>query len=53
MRPNFKDIDINKVVIAKDHKPAAAQEWMTAELIPVKPVYTEADLEGKIGRAHV
>ena len=46
MRPNFKDIDINKVVIAKDHKPAAAQEWMTAELIPVKPVYTEADLEG-------
>ncbi len=46
MRPNFKDIDINKVVIEKGHKPAEASEWMTAELIPVKPVYTEADLEG-------
>ena len=28
------------------HKPVEGEEWLTAELIPVKPVYTEKDLEG-------
>ncbi len=47
MRPNFKEIDIEKVVAPQgDHKPVEGKEWLTAELIPVKPVYTAADLEG-------
>ncbi len=46
MRPNFKEIDIKNIVAPKGHTPAAGEEWLTAELIPVKPVYTEADLEG-------
>ena len=46
MRPNFKEIDITKVVAPSCHKPAEAEEWLTAELIPVKPVYTKEDLEG-------
>ena len=47
MRPNFKSIDINKVVAPAGNAVAPkGEEWMTAELIPVKPVYTKADLEG-------
>ncbi|MDE6680734.1 MAG: hypothetical protein K2J92_05210, partial [Muribaculaceae bacterium] len=47
MRPNFKEIDITKVVSPATHAPVEkGEEWLTAELIPVKPVYTEADLEG-------
>ena len=46
MRPNFKEIDITKIVAPEGHKPAAGEEWLTAELIPVKPVYTKEDLEG-------
>lgn len=46
MRPNFKNIDITKGFAVKESKPAAGEEWLTAELIPVKPVYTKEDLEG-------
>ncbi|MCM1369818.1 MAG: methylmalonyl-CoA mutase [Candidatus Amulumruptor caecigallinarius] len=46
MRPNFKDININNIVAPNGHKPAAGEEWLTAELISVKPVYTKEDLEG-------
>ncbi len=51
MRPDFKNIDFRST-----SKPANAgkgenlkntkKDWMTAEQIPVKPVYTRADLEG-------
>ncbi len=46
MRPNFKEIDINKVVAPAAHGAVKGDEWMTAELIPVKSVYTKEDLEG-------
>ncbi len=46
MRPNFKEIDIKKTFAGNGQQPAAGEEWMTAELIPVKPVYTKEDLEG-------
>ena len=46
MRPNFKEIDINKKFAPSGHAPVAGEEWITAELIPVKPVYTKEDLEG-------
>ena len=52
MKPNFKDINIKS-----SQKPATTasewekanqieKSWMTPELIPVKPVYTEEDLKG-------
>ncbi len=52
MKPNFKNIDINKAGFAA---PDAAKwavdngikaDWMTPELIPVKSVYSKEDLEG-------
>ncbi len=47
MRPNFKEIDINKVVTPAAAAPVEkGEEWLTAELIPVKPIYTKEDLEG-------
>ena len=46
MRPNFKEIDINKIVAPASHPEMKGEEWMTAELIPVKSVYTKEDLEG-------
>ena len=48
MRPDFKSIDITKEAFAAaEHKPlAGGEEWLTPELIPVKPVYTKSDLEG-------
>jgi len=47
MTPNFKDIDITKAACGCAQAPAMpTEEWITAELIPVKPVYTEQDLEG-------
>ena len=46
MRPNFKDIDIKKSFAATGNKPVSGEEWITAELIPVKPVYSKEDLEG-------
>ena len=47
MKPNFKEINIKNVVASEAHKPLAnGEEWLTAELIPVKPIYTKEDLEG-------
>ncbi|MDE5794768.1 MAG: methylmalonyl-CoA mutase, partial [Muribaculaceae bacterium] len=47
MRPNFKEIDITKVVTPATAAPVEkGEEWLTAELIPVKPIYTKEDLEG-------
>ncbi|HLP05873.1 MAG TPA: methylmalonyl-CoA mutase [Paludibacter sp.] len=44
MKPNFKDIDIKNV--AASSAPEADSSWLTAELIPVKPVYTKEDIAG-------
>ena len=52
MKPNFKNIDINKAgFAATDAAKWTADNgieanWMTPELIPVKSVYTKEDLEG-------
>ncbi len=53
MKPNFKEIDINSDSFAQKTKVAEWTEknetnpdWLTAELIPVKPLYTKEDLEG-------
>ena len=46
MRPNFKEIDITKIVAPQSHKPVSGEEWLTAELISVKPVYSKEYLEG-------
>ena len=47
MRPNFKEIDITNIVSPATTAPASnGEEWITAELIPVKPIYTKEDLEG-------
>jgi methylmalonyl-CoA mutase len=52
MKPNFKNIDINKAgFAASDAAKWAADNgieanWTTPELIQVKPVYTKEDLEG-------
>ncbi|WP_153632871.1 methylmalonyl-CoA mutase [Prolixibacter sp. SD074] len=53
MKPNFKEININgskadrpcneKEWAEKNH---ISKDWITPEQIPVKPVYTKADLEG-------
>ncbi|WP_153640538.1 methylmalonyl-CoA mutase [Prolixibacter sp. NT017] len=53
MKPNFKDINIKgskatctdseKEWTEKNH---ISKDWVTPEQIPVKPVYTKADLEG-------
>lgn len=45
MKPDFKKIDINKEYAAKEAK-ASDKEFMTPEQIGVKPVYSQADLEG-------
>ncbi len=49
MRPNFNNVDLN----AKENNSSKAWEkiedngtnWLTAEQIPVKPIYTPKDLE--------
>ena len=51
MVPNFKEIEITGCLEAgerKERRKSAGTEttWMTPELIPVKGVYTKADLEG-------
>lgn len=46
MRPDFKKVDHNAI---KGIKPAAAvsnRTWMTSEQIPVKPFYTQENLNG-------
>jgi methylmalonyl-CoA mutase len=44
MKPNFKNIDIKNV--AASSAPEVESSWLTAELIPVKPVYTKEDIAG-------
>jgi methylmalonyl-CoA mutase C-terminal domain/methylmalonyl-CoA mutase N-terminal domain len=44
MKPDFKNIDIKNV--AASSAPEADSSWLTAELIPVKPVYTKEDIAG-------
>src|SRR3989339_92803 len=52
MRPNFKDIDFKAVqqygISGKEWQKQhnIQKNWLTAEQIPVKPVYTKEDLEG-------
>ncbi len=53
MKPNFKEIDIKADGFAQKTKVADWTEkneinndWLTAEQIPVKPLYTKEDLEG-------
>ena len=46
MRPNYKEIDITKITAPESRKPVSGEEWLTAELISVKPVYSKEDLEG-------
>ncbi|MDR0765682.1 MAG: methylmalonyl-CoA mutase [Odoribacteraceae bacterium] len=51
MKPDFKHVNIppaRETMTAEEweQKNGIAKNWMTPELIPVKPVYTRADLEG-------
>ena len=49
MRPNFKNINITTDAFAQSGKTALQNneaDWLTPELIPVKPIYTKSDLEG-------
>ncbi len=52
MKPNFKDINIKTAGFQSSNVGEWAQangiaaNWMTPELIPVKPVYTQEDLQG-------
>jgi methylmalonyl-CoA mutase len=48
MTPNFKNINIKNIRAKQTPGNAAnnAQNWLTPEQIPVKPVYTKDDLEG-------
>ena len=45
MKPNFKNIQINEFKAAEITVPNESN-WLTPELIPVKPVYAKNDLEG-------
>ena len=48
MTPNFKNINIKNIRAQQNPGSVAnnAQNWLTPEQIPVKPVYTKDDLEG-------
>ena len=46
MRPDFKSIDITNIASPAGNNAPKGEEWLTAELIPVKPIYTKEDLEG-------
>ena len=47
MKPDFSTINIAEVTAPKGHAAAPhGEDWLTPELIPVKPVYTKADLQG-------
>ena len=50
MRPNFKNINIITDAFAQNGRGSIPcnpeDKWITPELIPVKPIYTQADLEG-------
>src|SRR5690554_5309722 len=50
MNPNFKSIDIKTILQQESaekriEKNDSENQWITAEQIPVKPLYTKADLE--------
>lgn len=50
MNPNFKSIDIKTILQQESaekrtEKNESENRWITAEQIPVKPLYTKADLE--------
>jgi len=45
MKPNFKDINIKEIKTA-GNTPEVDSSWLTAELIPIKPVYTKEDIAG-------
>src|SRR5574344_743707 len=44
MKPNFNDINIKDVAAGK--ATVNAENWVTPEQIPVKPIYAKEDLEG-------
>ncbi|MDX9918500.1 MAG: methylmalonyl-CoA mutase [Paludibacter sp.] len=44
MKPNFKNIDIKNVTTGV--APEVTSNWLTPELIPVKPFYTKEDIAG-------
>ena len=50
MRPDFNSINITADAFSATAKAAPAvgktEEWLTPELIPVKPIYTKDDLQG-------
>ncbi len=46
MKPDFKNIDIREITSTTQDNATSGTNWMTPELIPVKPVYTKEDLEG-------
>ena len=47
MKPDFKTIDIARDAFGDKHAPLPkGEDWLTPEMIPVKPVYTKDDLEG-------
>lgn len=46
MKPNFKDIKIDAFTAVHEAKAANASNWLTPELIPVKPYYSKEDIVG-------
>lgn len=47
MKPDFKSINITSDAFNSQHVAVTSgEEWLTPELIPVKPIYTKSDLEG-------
>lgn len=45
MRPDFKNVKLRSFDKPSGESPATGTDWMTTEQIPVKPVFTAADLE--------
>jgi methylmalonyl-CoA mutase len=45
MKPNFKNINVLDIT-AQTSAPVVESNWLTAEQIAVKPIYTKADLAG-------
>lgn len=52
MRPDFKNIDLKKTsektqnISEWEKQNKISKDWLTAEQIPIKPVYTKEDLQG-------
>jgi methylmalonyl-CoA mutase len=49
--PNFADLPLNSAVVPKMAGPSTPDDdpllvWLTPEQIPVRPLYTAADLQG-------